>query len=154
MKMKFKIINQTTLDNYNKYKSEKGLKTSKKRSSIIEHFLAKDRHFSVEELYDDIKKIDTQIGYSTVYRTLRLLADCGLANECNFGDNVSRFEPVHEAHHHDHLICENCGRILEFFHEGIEKLQKLVARKYKFSVQNHKLELYGLCPSCLTKKKR
>ncbi|MEO0225367.1 MAG: transcriptional repressor, partial [candidate division WOR-3 bacterium] len=93
--MNIKIINQYELDKLDRYKSSKQLKTSKKRSLIIQHFLNKDRHFSTEELYNEIKKINPHISYSTVYRALKLLTDCGLAEVRYFKPDVTRFEPVH-----------------------------------------------------------
>ncbi len=149
--MKFNFKNSGTLTEFAECRSKRGLKTSQKRSFIIDYFLKKDRHFSVEELYNEIKKTKSGISYSTVYRTLKLLAECGLASECNFGDGISRFEPVHEAKHHDHLICRKCGRIFEFENTDIERLQKGVAKKYQFKVVFHKLELYGLCSKCQKK---
>ena len=151
MKVNFK--NMEALKEFNKCKSKKGLKTSQKRSFIIEYFLHEDRHFGVEELYNEIKKISSGVSYSTVYRTLRLLANCGLADECNFDDGITRFEPVHKAQHHDHLICKNCGKIIEFKNSKIEKLQQDVAKKHKFSIELHKLALYGLCSDCKKKQR-
>lgn len=137
-----------TLEKLSEHKSRFGLKSSNKRSFIIEFFLKADRHFTVEELYDEIKQRNPAISYSTVYRTLKLLADCGLASECTFGDSVLRYEPMHQSEHHDHLICRRCGKIIEFENDKIEKLQKDVARKYSFRVSAHKLELYGVCKRC------
>ncbi len=137
-----------TLEKLSEHKSRLGLKSSNKRSLIIDYFLEADRHFTVEELYDEIKQKHPAISYSTVYRALKLLADCGLASECTFGDSVSRYEPTHQSRHHDHLICRRCGKIIEFENNKIEKLQKDVARRYRFHVSAHKLELYGLCNKC------
>jgi Fur family ferric uptake transcriptional regulator len=148
MKMKFKFKNIEDLDEFNRYKLKHGMKTSQKRLSIIDYFLAKDRHFSVEELYQEMKKVDPGIGFSTVYRTLKLLADSGIANVVKFGEGNMRFEPSHQAQHHDHLICQDCGRIIEFENDEIEILQREVARKHNFSVASHRLELYGLCREC------
>lgn len=144
---------QPILEKLSVHKSRLGLKSSNKRSFIIEYFLKADRHFTVEELYDEIKQKKPGISYSTVYRTLKLLAECGLASECTFGYSVSRYEPIHQSQHHDHLICRKCGKIIEFENDKIEKLQKDVARKYRFHVSTHKLELYGLCSKCCKAKK-
>ena len=155
MKMKFKIRNHIgRIGDFQEYKSRKGLKTSKKRLLIIEYFLKEDKHFSVEELYNEIKGINPSIGYSTIYRTLKLLADCGMANIVRFGDGDIRFEPVHKAEHHDHLVCQSCGKIIEFENTHIEVLQRRVAQKHDFAVASHKLELYGLCHTCRKKYTR
>jgi Fur family ferric uptake transcriptional regulator len=154
MKMKFNFKNEPALDRFQSEKFRRGLKTSKKRSYIVQYFLAADRHYSVEELYNELRCKKPHIGYSTVYRTMRLLAECGLASERNFQDGVSRFEPVHKTYHHDHLICTECGKIIEFTNRTIERLQQTVARRYKFVTDSHKLELYGLCAACQKKKRK
>lgn len=127
---------------------KKGLKFSTKRASIIEYFFNADRHFTVEQLYNEMKKINPKIGYSTVYRTLKLLADCGMASVHHFGEDDAKFEVVHKAQHHDHLVCEKCGRIIEFTHEGIEEFQKDVAKQHDFLVRNRELQIYGFCDKC------
>jgi Fur family ferric uptake transcriptional regulator len=138
----------STIEKLSEHKSRFGLKSSNKRTFIVDYFLKADRHFTVEELYDEIKQKHRGISYSTVYRALRLLADCGLASECTFGNSVLRFEPIHQSEHHGHLICRRCGKIIEFGNDKIERLQKDVARKYGFHVSAHKLELYGICRKC------
>ena len=94
---------------------------------------------------------EPRIGYATVYRTLKLLKECGLAYERHFGDGVSRYEVAWDDEHHDHLICIDCGKIVEFEDEGIEKLQHDVAAKHGFTLVRHRLELYGMCPDCQAK---
>ena len=92
------------------------------------------------------------MGYATVYRTLRLLAECELANVRHFGDGVARYELADEGErHHDHLICMNCTRIVEFEDEAIEVLQDRVAERHGFKLRSHKHELYGVCPDCQAK---
>jgi Fur family ferric uptake transcriptional regulator len=136
------------------HKAKYGLKSSDKRSFIVDYFIEADRHYTVEELYDEIKKIKPQIGYSTVYRALKLLVDCGLATECTFDEAALRYEPAHQSQHHDHLICRVCGRIIEFENDKIEKLQNEVARKYGFHVSAHRLQLYGECSKCRKRKRQ
>ncbi len=130
------------------------MKSSRKRKFIIDYFLKQDKHFSAEELYNQIRNKFPGIGYSTVYRTLKLLAECGLASIRHFEEGITRFEPIHQREHHDHLICTGCKRIIEFKNKEIENLQKKIAQKLQFSVQNHKLEIYGLCPRCAKKGKK
>ena len=135
-----------------KHKLNRELKFSSKRAAIIEYFINKDRHFTVEQLYNEIKKINPKIGYSTVYRTLKLLVDCGLATVHHFEEDETRFEPVHKQEHHDHLVCIKCGKIIDFTHEGIENFQKNVAKKHNFLVENHELQIYGVCIKCQKKE--
>lgn len=135
------------------YLAGQGLKSTRQRDRIFAVFVAAGRHLSAEELYLLIKRSDKGIGYATVYRTLRLLAEAGMAHERRFEDGITRFEYNAAEGHHDHLICTRCGRIIEFENEQIEELQRGVAKKNKFLVSSHKLELYGLCSECQKKNK-
>jgi Fur family ferric uptake transcriptional regulator len=134
------------------YLAGQGLKSTRQRDRILDVFVSAGRHLSAEELYLLIRKTDRRIGYATVYRTLKLLAGAGLAHERRFEDGITRFEYDAAEGHHDHLICTRCGRIIEFENEQIEDLQLRVAKKNRFQVQTHKLELYGLCEGCQSKK--
>ena len=136
------------------YLSGQGLKSTRQRDEILNIFVAAGRHLSAEELYLLVKKSDPRIGYATVYRTLKLLAEAGLAHGQRFEDGFTRYEYNATDAHHDHLICTKCGRIIEFENEQIEALQQDVARKNRFKVQSHKLEMYGLCFECQGKKRR
>ncbi len=130
----------------NKHLKEKGLKSTRQRDLIVSEFFKRHQHLTVEELLERVRKIDQGIGYATVYRTLRLLTECGLAFKREFGGSA-RFEHSTE-HHHDHLICLDCGKIVEFENDRIEKLQAEVCQKNRFKLVNHKMELYGYCEKC------
>ena len=133
---------------FHQWIKEKGLKSTSQRDDIAQVFFATSRHISVEELYAEVRKINPRVGYATVYRTLKLLKECGLAAERHFADGEARFENIEEKGHHDHLICNHCGKIVEFTHPQLEKLQELVAQKLGFVATHHKMELYGICREC------
>jgi Fur family ferric uptake transcriptional regulator len=126
---------------------ERALKSTAPRDDIARVFFGLGRHVSAEELYVEVKRINPHVGYATIYRTLKLLKDCGLLSERHFDEGQARYEVVGE-HHHDHFICENCGTIIEFEDDGIERLQRNVARQLGVTLHRHKLELYGLCANC------
>lgn len=128
--------------------AQKGLKSTRQRDIILEAFLSTDRHLSIEELYLKLRARNPGIGYATVYRTLKLFAEAGIASEIHFGDGQTRYEHVSEGEHHDHLVCTRCGTIVEFENETIEKLQDEVATQHGFLIETHKLELYGMCEKC------
>lgn len=136
------------------YIAKHGLKTSKQREVIAEIFFSISGHMSVEELLEKVRAVDGNIGQATVYRTMKLLTECGLAEQHQFGDGHTRYEliPASEEHH-DHLICTICNKIVEFFDPEIEKLQDSVASKHGFFVKSHKMELYGICQDCQTAQK-
>lgn len=136
------------------YLAEQGLKSTQQRDEILGVFVEAGQHVSAEELYERVKKVKPRIGFATVYRTLKLLTEAGLAQERRFDDGFTRYEYNASDGHHDHLICTSCGRIIEFENERIEQLQADVARSKGFEVRSHKLELYGLCSECRGKKKK
>jgi len=128
--------------------AEKGLKSTRQRDLVLECFLSSDCHLSTEDLYMKVRAKNPSIGFATVYRTLKLFAEAGIAREIHFGDGQSRYEHVAEGEHHDHLICTRCGAVQEFQNEAIEELQQEVAEQFAFQVETHKLELYGICSKC------
>jgi Fur family transcriptional regulator, ferric uptake regulator len=130
------------------YMEKKGLRTTDQRKLIVETFFRADNHVSIEELLAQVRQKDKRVGYATVYRTLKLLAECGVANERRFGDGLTRYELADDATHHDHLICIECGDITEFEEPRIEELQEVVARSHGYELRLHKHELYGVCPRC------
>lgn len=129
------------------YLSRQGLRSTPQREVILEVFLRRHEHMTIEGLWDRVRKIDPSIGYATVYRTLRLFTECGIANKHEFGDKSSRYEGMTEQHH-DHLICIRCGNIIEFENETIEKLQETISKDHSFQMVSHKMELYGYCRKC------
>jgi Fur family ferric uptake transcriptional regulator len=133
---------------FRQFISSKGLKTTRQRDVILDAFLSSDRHMSIEDLYLKLRAKNPRIGYATVYRTLKLFAESGIAREIHFGDGQTRYEHVAEGEHHDHLVCTRCGAIIEFENETIERLQDEVANSYGFIIETHKLELYGTCAKC------
>ncbi len=134
------------------YMDRKGLRSTDQRKLIVETFFCADNHVSIEELLAQVRESDRRVGYATVYRTLKLLAECGVANERSFGDGLTRYELADEAAHHDHLICVECADIVEFEEPAVEELQERVARRYGFELRSHKHELYGVCPRCQAKR--
>jgi Fur family ferric uptake transcriptional regulator len=133
---------------FHEFITQKGLKSTRQRDVILEAFLSSERHLSIEELYLKLRAKNPTIGYATVYRTLKLFAESGIAREIHFGDGQTRYEHVGEGEHHDHLVCTRCATIIEFENEAIEHLQDEVAIQHDFLIQTHKLELYGLCAKC------
>lgn len=131
-----------------RYMAQHGLKSTRQRSLIIDTFFDLDGHHTVEDLWARVRQQDSKVSVATVYRTMKLLSDCGLAHARNFGDGQTRYEAAVGRHHHDHLICTRCKLIVEFENDRIEQMQDEVARKHGFSVISHKMELYGLCRKC------
>jgi Fur family ferric uptake transcriptional regulator len=131
-----------------RYITEKGLKATRQRDLIADTFLSQQGHLNVDELLERVRTLDDRISPATVYRTMKILTECGLAAPRRFDDGQTRYESAVGRHHHDHLICKRCHTIIEFEDDRIEVLQQAVAKQHGFLVTNHKLEMYGLCAAC------
>ncbi|HJN99516.1 MAG TPA: transcriptional repressor [Nitrospinaceae bacterium] len=130
------------------YISRNNLKITRQRRSVLKAFLDCENHVSAEELYNTVTETESKIGLATVYRTLALLIRSGLASEMDFGDGQKRYEHRYKHKHHDHMICTECGKIIEFTNPIIEKLQDEIAAQNGFTITSHKLDLFGNCSDC------
>ena len=131
-----------------KFIREKGLRYTPQREEILKVFLSVEKHLSADELHKIVKKKNPDIGYVTVYRTMKLLEESGLCSEVDFGDGISRFEHRYGHGHHDHLICVKCGNYTEVIKPKIEELQERLAREKHFTPIRHKLQIFGVCNKC------
>lgn len=127
---------------------ESGLRRTAQRDLIMDIFLRTEDHLTSEDLYWLVQKEDPNVGHTTVYRTLKLLTEAGLAREVRFGDNKTYYEHHYNHDHHDHMICTECGKVIEFFSAEIENLQDQVAEEFKFRPTHHSLRMWGFCSDC------
>ena len=129
------------------------LKFTKQRELILKFLYENVGHFTPEDIYMLIKKEypDVNIGIATVYRTLTLLENEGIASSISFGAQGKKYE-LGLKNHHDHLICTSCGEIIEFFDETIEAQQELIAKKFNFLMTDHTMKIIGLCEKCQKNK--
>ncbi|MBA2665135.1 MAG: transcriptional repressor [Bradymonadaceae bacterium] len=133
---------------------EAGLKSTKQRDLIVERFFELDKHINAEELLEDVRGHQPRIGYATVYRTLKLLVEQGFALPKDFGDGQTRYDPIHNQDpQHDHLICVDCRKIIEFNDEELARRLHTIAEGMQYSIRRKKLELYAECqiPRCPNK---
>ena len=137
-----------------KHIQKKGLKRTSQRDLILDVFLRTEEHLSNEDLYRLVKQEDPSVGQTTVYRTLKLLTEAGLAREVRFGDGRTHYEHNYKHQHHDHMICSECGKIIEFFSAELEALQDAMAAKHRFEVTQHLLRIIGVCADCRRNKKQ
>ncbi len=128
----------------------KGLKLTPQRRSILEIIYEnKGNHLSIEEIYELVKTKCPEIGLATVYRTMQLFDEAKLVYKHNFNDGRSRYEIIlDEDHQHHHLICTNCGMIIEVEEDYLEQIEKEIEKKYSFTIKNHNVKFYGHCNKC------
>ncbi|MBL8968097.1 MAG: transcriptional repressor [Spirochaetaceae bacterium] len=135
------------------YLRDHDLKMTKPRQTVLETFLAIEKHVTAEELYNAVHASDPSVGQATVFRTIRLLEEAGLARSACRDDGARSYEHAYRHAHHDHLRCVECGAIVEFSDGAIERAQASVYRRFGYEPSGHHLELEGLCPSCRAKKR-
>lgn len=125
------------------FMASQGKKQTRQRQVIVEAFFVSEGHLSLQDLLDVVQKSDPGVGFATVYRTMKLLVEAGVAKERHFGAEQALYELVHPNEHHDHLICSKCGHIFEFEDDVIEKRQEEIARTFGLKITGHRHVLYG-----------
>ena len=145
-----KQAKQQVKESFNRYLSDKGLKATLQRNIILDAFIDLDGHAHADELYLILRAKHPSIGQATVYRAMKLFAEAGIAREINFGDGVTRYERTTQGERHDHLVCSGCGTVTEFENSAVEQRQIEIAQGLGFLIQSLKIELRGVCSSCLT----
>src|ERR1700724_2723248 len=128
-----------------------GLKHTDQRDTILRTFLETRDHLSTDELHRLVQKKDARIGYTTVYRTLKLLAECGLASEVAFHDGIARYEHQYNRRSHHHMVCTDCGSSVEFFSKEVGELEQEIGRKYHYLTTRPPFQIYGVCEDCRKK---
>src|ERR1700734_382639 len=114
-----------------------GLKQTRQRDTILRTFLETRDHLSTDELHRLVQKKDAGIGYTTVYRTLKLLAGCGLASEVAFHDGIARYENQYNRRNHHHMVCTECGSSVEFFAEKVGEIEREIGRNHRYVTTRH-----------------
>jgi len=128
-----------------------GLKHTAQRDAILRVFLEARGHLSTDELFRLVKRRDERVGFTTVYRTLKLLSECGLASEVAFQDGVARYEHQYNRRSHHHMVCTQCGASVEFFSPEIGDLEKEIGRRHDYETTRHSFQIYGVCGACRRK---
>ena len=125
------------------------LKFTKQRELILKFLYENDEHYTPEDIYNQLKREypGINIGIATVYRTLSLLEDAGIASSISFGTQGKKYE-LGLKKHHDHLICTVCGDIIEFLDETIERQQEKIAKEFHFQMTDHTMKIVGICKNC------
>jgi Fur family ferric uptake transcriptional regulator len=137
---------QSEVKTFENFLRSKNLKHSKPRNDIVEVFLASEGHLSAQELYALVKNRNPRVGFATVYRTLKLLEECGLARTMDYGDGTVRYEPDRFQHHH--IICTSCNRTVEFLSPELESLLQQVQKTHHFVPQSHAVRILSTCKDC------
>ncbi|MBE8953580.1 MAG: transcriptional repressor [Quinella sp. 1Q7] len=133
--------------------SERGYKMTPQRKEILKIFVehSDKHHMSAEDVYNLLRKSDSEIGLATVYRALDLLSELGILVQVEFGDGCARYElntADPKVHHHHHLICVKCKRVIEFEEDLLDDLETTIAEESGFRILNHEVKFFGYCKDC------
>ena len=133
------------------YLQEMGLKRTAQRDEALSFSRRAEEHQSAEGMYQVLKQKNSRIGFSTVYRMLKLLHEAGAGREVDFGDGRTYFEHEYDHPHHDHMVCIGCGHTIEFVNETIEALQDQITEEQGFTPTRHSMAIFGYCRDCSQK---
>jgi Fur family transcriptional regulator, ferric uptake regulator len=136
-----------------RYLEEKKLRPTRERFLLLDEILHTGGHFDADDLFAKLNAKGVRVSRATVYNTLDLFVDCGLISKYRFGENHSRYEKAFGRPRHDHLICLECGDIIEFVNDKLDKLQQEVCAEHRFKPHNSTLQIFGVCAKCQSKKK-
>ncbi|PKI81314.1 transcriptional repressor [Malaciobacter halophilus] len=145
--------NEEVIEELKRIVKQKGLKYTEQREIVLDILINAEEHLSAEDVYNQIKTKypESNIGIATVYRALGFLEEVNLITSIAFGTEGKKYESNAKSHH-DHLICTSCGKIVEFLDDEIEKRQERIAKKNKFKITSHSMQLYGTCKDCQESK--
>jgi Fur family ferric uptake transcriptional regulator len=140
------------MEDFKRKLNKGGYKITNQRKVIFEVLLKNvGEHLNPEQIYELVKEVDSDIGIATVYRTTKLFEEVGILSKVLFNDGCARYEIVlteDESHSHHHLLCNNCGKIIEVKMDLLNELEELIEKEYNFEIHNHSLKFYGLCKDC------
>lgn len=139
---------ETARQQFEEFLRQENYRVTPERFEVLDAVMATSGHFDADELFLTLKRSGSKVSRATVYNTLDILEDCELVFKTRLKDHGSRYEKAFGRSHHDHLICIECGKIVEFVDEGIEQGQQAVAKKFKFALISHSHQIFGLCPDC------
>jgi len=146
-------MNRRELQIFRKYLERRGLKLTAERQALFDEVFSKHEHVEADELLVRLRSKHKKISRATIYRTLELLVEAGVVGKLRIGEAGYRYERLHAGDHHDHLICDQCGKVIEFFESRIEALQDEVAARHGFLRLSHNHQMRGICRRCRPRAK-
>lgn len=122
------------------------IRITPQRHAILEYLITSMAHPTADDIYKSLEGKFPNMSVATVYNNLRVFKEAGLVKELTYGDASSRFDTVTTDHYH--VICEKCGKIVDFHYPGLDEVETLAEQVTGFNVSHHRMEIYGVCPEC------
>lgn len=141
-------MNEQVLKQFKSFLRREKLKFTKERETILSEVLKRRDHFDADELAADLRHDGFKVSRATVYRTLDILHEIGVVNKATLGHKHNHYENMVGRKHHDHLVCLQCDKVIEFVDEDIEDKQVEVCKKLGFVMKRHNLQIFGYCSHC------
>jgi Fur family ferric uptake transcriptional regulator len=133
---------------FRRFLAERQLRVTRERLAILDEIFTTHHHLEVEELYQRLVAKQESVSRATLYRTLDLLVESGLVRRTRFDSDTFKYEPSYGLEHHDHMVCQRCGKVIEFVSREIERLQQLACETHDFEPRSHRLVILGTCREC------
>jgi Fur family ferric uptake transcriptional regulator len=139
---------EAALWTFQSFLGREGLRFTEQRRDILTRVLEQPAHFDAEGLHRRLVEDGEQVSLATVYRTLALLLEAGLIKEVLRCSGRTHYETVYGHPHHDHMVCVECGKVIEFYDGRIEELQRKICREHDFRAMDHRMGIRGVCAEC------